>query len=428
MVAATEALIRTSSNDFEDLDKAWLCCLSVKGRIYKHKPSTQYVVSLGNAKWCAMRFPMQSFSKDGVVYLKASGAAGLPVIPMFNFKHGSDSDWTGVCVEHFCPGLLPADLFAQGLVLAVIKEMDLVPFALLARAPLLRDELIQLCYLQKLKVSKLPGDKFLTMRSYCTFLVGHNLPEETQETKESIVNDICGGAKKTTTESDEHIAQFLDEDNRKYFADNLHGPKQNTLDKSWTLSAESAKGNVTPDALKDFLPPVTGCHLEWQRSQNTFNGYYPSLGKGIQRSSSRRYSGVVATRSMEEALWLVLEFLWSTHTRQGGQPTPLDRGAVEAACVMMVDDAAKESARLSAANQSAAAAAEASGAPASQVASSSASSSGAAVVVVDADGAAAAGDDKGKGGLGPRGGRGRGRGRQPGGGGRRARGRNSGPT
>ena len=308
MEAATCLVIHAGPSSFAKVKDAWFCCLSVRGQIYRQTNTQRYVVSLGANKWCAFAYEWCLTSSNGVDYLVPSSSA--PIKTMYMFTH-DDSEWVGVQVEPMGPGCLPVALCEKGVMLAIVREVGLIKLALLSRASLLRAELFDLCAACKISVTRLPGEKYITMRSACSALVHHHLPEEPETTKESIVADICGT--KRDHNSGGEIAHLLGEGCGREFTDDIHGPRpliqRALLKPSLTVTA----GDRTPSCLKCLLPPAP-CNIAWQKSETRFNGYYYTNGDARQqKSTGRRYDGRVANRSMESALWLTVKTLWDFH-------------------------------------------------------------------------------------------------------------------
>ena len=314
MISGTCLLVHTAMHKFQKVQDAWCCCLLVRGQCYKNVRTSKYCMSLGAVKWAGFYFPLQvTVHSNGVKYLRGYGIKDAhPIKNMFCFATARDDldEWVGVQVEHLGPDMLPEGLAATGLQLAVVAEVCLIKFALLRRAALHRDDLTKLCKLRNISVNRLPGEKYLTMRSSCTALVEFYLPEEPVETRWSIVQDICGPKKSTNDGSD--IAHLLGEGNLRDFSDEMQGrkPIEKAFDKPYqTVTA----GDRTPDCIKRLLPPYS--NIAWQKSEKTFNGLYHNHGNiKLQFSTRRRYEGNVAGRTLEHALRLVVDTVWKFHT------------------------------------------------------------------------------------------------------------------
>ena len=317
---------------------SWFCCIAVKKAIYRFKPTDTWYVCLGAVKWCALSWHCSVLTSGAFKYVKVSMpknkdgsfdfTPGEAVRPMFWFANQSDEniDWEAYPIlEYAVPGSSsPAQLENQGILLRVATNpVNPVKYALQQRQRILAPDLRNLCLrpTPSLTVSKLMGQKTLNMRSYCMALLLHYLPEETDETKESIVQDICGPQKPSKDDSDE-LSKFMDPENAKYFkrSDALQGHKEK-LEKAAARAEMEGPWGRTPEELKSLLPTdADGKRLggvSWQPSSSTFSAWYNAVAVGNQESTMRTYDGPQADRTMFDALKLVLKFVYVSHFSSG---------------------------------------------------------------------------------------------------------------
>ena len=208
MTAGVYLIQRAVVDDFECVQKAWACCVMGTGLVYRHKPTNTYRRCLGTGKWCGLGWPLQLKLINGQAYFNATcqieGQLCQPIQPMFVFSlHGDDVDWEGVPTEAVCPESLPPGFKLSHCSLRQVGEaQELVKFALLNRVPLTMHDFSNICRHRKISVQKCFGENYVSKRACVTSCVNAELPHETLDTRQAIIQDYCGHGRATK----EHLA------------------------------------------------------------------------------------------------------------------------------------------------------------------------------------------------------------------------------
>jgi hypothetical protein len=213
--------------------------------------------------------------------------------------------------------------------------MDVVPFAIQHSVKMSQDLLKQTC--KELGLEPKVGKKEVT-RAFATALVEHFFAGEDTAYKRMLVDGIVNGKPKAALNasySDSFdIWELLDDKIKVDFDDVKTMALKGLVDRAAANASHTRDANgprcqtfdYTPAALKDLIPErgmMQGCYLCWQRSKQSFHGYYP--GATPTSSTSRGWGGPRTTPHEHIALHMVVAWLWNQHAKLNeccdGRPT-----------------------------------------------------------------------------------------------------------